>query len=331
MYFCACKHDLTLVPLLQIRADESLGTQNWQRCVTHEGNIEGVYGLSATGIPCPNLQHSLYDVLPIDRNGHCLFLCFVDILRNRNVPDAPQTQKSMRKAIADFFDQQPHRGKIQYEEGLYPCDENIRTNGYGGTTEIMAFASLYKLSVQIHSPETNATPQFVSFGPSNAACEMLLQTLGWHGSNRAPSADHWQRLKYSHSQSSSESPPRPDRKYDKYYSIMSKMGGYAPYHIENFDELGRGLVADEVIRKGDPCGLYEGLRVDRFGRVLFCPPFLSELFARFPQIDRQRTGAAFQQSHTARLRVHQGNMQQMMLCRYVLIVTCNACFRLSVD
>jgi hypothetical protein len=176
------------VPLLQDRADANLQSQNWRRGISYEGN-EGI-GLT----PCPNLEHAQYDVLPVQRNGHCLFLCFVDILRERSVAGAPGTHQAMRKVVADYFDD--HQGKIFYQGMYLPCDENIRTNGYGGVTEILAFAAIYNLSMEVHSPETPPYVQHFSFRPHGAAPELLLQTLGWDDSGRrAGCGDHWQRLR----------------------------------------------------------------------------------------------------------------------------------------
>jgi hypothetical protein len=36
----------------------------------------------------------------------------------------------------------------------FPPDLDIRNNGYGGTSEILAFVSKYNVSVEIHAPET---------------------------------------------------------------------------------------------------------------------------------------------------------------------------------
>ena len=144
------------------------------------------------------MEHEQYDVLHIERNGHCLFLCFVEILRARRVEGAPSAQQEMRNDIADYFDDQG--GTIWYqadmsEGALLPPDENIRTNGYGGFTEIIAFAAKYGLSVEVHSPETPPYVQLISYGLPGDAPELLLQTLGWDGRTAASVGDHWQRLR----------------------------------------------------------------------------------------------------------------------------------------
>jgi hypothetical protein len=144
-------------------------------------------------LPCPNLEHDDFDVLPAERNGHCLFICFVNILRERGVEGAPANYQAMRRAIADYFDE--HSGKVLYQEEEYPCDDEIRTNGYGGLTEIMAFAMMYNISIEIHSPETTENVQPITCGSSNSP-ELLLHTLGWEDAGRrAAAGDHWQRLR----------------------------------------------------------------------------------------------------------------------------------------
>jgi hypothetical protein len=207
------------VPLLQDRADASLQSQNWRRGISYEGSKE--IGLT----PCPNLEHAQYDVLPIQRNGHCLFLCFVDILRQRGVAGAPDTHQAMRNAIADYFDH--HQGTISYQGADLPCDDDIRTSGYGGVTEILAFAAMHNLSVEVHSPETPPYVQNFSGGPPDAAPELLLQTLGWNESgSRSGAGDHWQRLRKK-AAPPPPPPPRPelseeDRKVDQHYFVPSQ-------------------------------------------------------------------------------------------------------------
>lgn len=174
--------------LLQDRADSHIRGRNWRRCTTHE-RFQDI-GM----MPCPNLEHDDFDVLPAERNGHCLFLCFVDILRERGVAGSPDTHQAMRSAIADYFDQ--HGGMVSYQGVQYPCDEEIRTNGYGSVTEALAFATMYKVSIEIHSPETPEYVQMFTCGISEAAPELLLQTLGWQDDgSRAAAGDHWQRLR----------------------------------------------------------------------------------------------------------------------------------------
>lgn len=172
--------ELTCASFSQVRADFYIRDQNWQRCISNEGNFQ-----------CSNLRHPHYEVLPIQRNGHCLFICFVEILRERNVSGAPVTQQAMRCAIADYFDN--HGGAVTYREVRYPPDEAIRTNGYGGLTEIIAFVTMYNISVEVHAPETNYVQRF---GSPGAVPELLLQTLGWDDDGRrAIAGDHWQRLR----------------------------------------------------------------------------------------------------------------------------------------
>ncbi len=112
---------------------------------------------------------------------------------------APSTQQEMRNDIAEFFDAQG--GAIWYQADMlegawFPPDENIRTNGYGGFTEIIAFAAKYGLSVGVHSPEMPPYVQLISYGRHGDAPELLLQTLGWQDDGRrAAAGDHWQRLR----------------------------------------------------------------------------------------------------------------------------------------
>ena len=144
-------------------------------------------------MPCANLEHDEYDVVAAERNGHCLFQCFVGILRQRNVA-GPATHQAMRGVIADYFEQ--HDGMVAYGGAQYPCDEAIRTNGYGGVTEVIAFARKYSISIEIHSPETSECVQELLCGGAEATPELLLQTLAWQDDgSRAPAGDHWQRLR----------------------------------------------------------------------------------------------------------------------------------------
>jgi len=93
----------------------------------------------------------------------------------------------LRGAIADYFDQ--HGGTV-----TYPCDEAIRTNGYGGITEVMAFAVMHNISMELHCPETDDVSHISCRGSDGA--ELLLQTLAWQDDGRSAAAgDHWQRLK----------------------------------------------------------------------------------------------------------------------------------------
>ena len=173
--------------MLQVQADTHLQSQNWRRCASHEGSTDA--GLT----PCANLEHARYNVLPIPRNEHCLFTCFVEILRQHDVQHMPETQETMREAIAGHFDRQG--GAVAHEGAQYPCDDAARTSGYGGVAEVLAFASMYKVSIEIHSPETFPFVQKFSCGSTDAEPELLLHTLGWNDDgSRSPSGDHWQRL-----------------------------------------------------------------------------------------------------------------------------------------
>ena len=72
-----------------------------------EGNRE-IWGLT----PNSNLEYDDYDVLLTERNGQCLFLCFVEILRERHVAGRLDTYQAMRGAVADYFEQ--HGGTVTF-------------------------------------------------------------------------------------------------------------------------------------------------------------------------------------------------------------------------
>jgi len=132
----------------------------------------------------------------------------------------------MRTAIVDYFDS--HQGTIMYQGANFPPDADIRNTGYGGLTEIMAFAAMFHLSVEVHFPETHPFVQHISYRPpGDAPDELLLQTLGWNDSgSRAVAGDHWQRLRKKAAPPPPPPPPpelsEEDRKVDQHYFVPSQ-------------------------------------------------------------------------------------------------------------
>jgi len=118
----------------------------------------------------------------------------VEILRERKVVGGADTHEAMRGAIADYFDQQG--GAVSYRGVQHACDHAIRSDGCGGVAEALAFATMYNVSLEIHSPETLEYMQELDCGSPEAAPELLLQMLAWQDDGSpAPTGDHWQRLR----------------------------------------------------------------------------------------------------------------------------------------
>ncbi len=143
--------------------------------------------------PRQKFEHSPYDVLPNQRNSHCLLNCFVEILRERNQAGRPDHYQSMRSAIADYFDQ--HGGSVAFGETIWPCNEEIRTNGIGGTAEVLAFAAMFTISIEVHFSETDEVQEFYCGGPESIP-ELLLHTSCWEDFETSALVDggHWQRI-----------------------------------------------------------------------------------------------------------------------------------------
>ena len=99
-------------------------------------------------------------------------------------------------------------------------------------------------------------------------------------------------------------PPQVAPKFQLHAALSSRLV-QVPFEVCECQEMGRGLKSLADFEIDDPIGPYDGVRVDRYGRIVFCRPHLRALFDRFPQIDRERNATVFQRSHAARLRIDQ--------------------------
>ena len=122
---------------MQDRAESNLSDQNCGGCTSKQ--VENSGGRNC----CPKLEHEPYDAPPNQNNNDCLFLCFADILRDRNKASRPESYQDIRNTIADFFDQ--HDGTVTAGETTWTCDEDLRTNGIGGVAEVFAFATIFAI------------------------------------------------------------------------------------------------------------------------------------------------------------------------------------------
>jgi hypothetical protein len=182
-------------------AEQLLASSAWRRCFVKENNHYQ-----------HNLEHDDYDVVFCQRDGDCLFHCFIAILVEcgrvnfKMNADPKANVLSMRGIIADFFTQ--NNNDISFEEFHFMCEsiESIRngTGGrkaYGGVSEIVAFGLKYDISMTVFAPETTA--EIITYNPGNIDqgfhSEMLLNTFGWRESGkkyvRNGGTDHWQRVK----------------------------------------------------------------------------------------------------------------------------------------
>jgi hypothetical protein len=178
-------------------ADDNLQKQNWKRCKKLEGNDPDEKD---------TLEHcqGQYDVLPVPRDGHCLFHCFIQILEERLV-EGPRTVDDMRRAIGEHVDQM---GGLVYAPNtprVRSAEYDPRKGDYGQMEDILAFAEKYKIPIVVHTPEINQAPQLLDYERSGAPPELLLYTQSWQNGFRTYAGDHWQRLREKSSSSSPSS------------------------------------------------------------------------------------------------------------------------------
>jgi hypothetical protein len=141
------------------------------------------------------------DVLPNQNNDHCLFLCFADILRERNQASRPESYQAIRNIVADFFDQ--HDGTVTAGETTWTCDENLRTNGIGGVAEVFAFATIFAISIEVRSSYTDKVHEF-RCGTSESSIEMLFHTMSRQDHENMYDGGHWCRMNAAGSQTSAK-------------------------------------------------------------------------------------------------------------------------------
>ena len=183
-------------------ADGYLAASDWRRCQRKEKNFLH-----------PSLEHDGYEVLSTDRDGDCLFHCFIEILTERQLVDFSPSKKEnvaqMRSIIVNGFVQVQNElschilgGDRKAFQGSFECSNLIAMRSgkggrlaYGGEAEIAMFGVLYGIAVRVFAPET-MNGEFVA---NIDLCpeEVFLLTLGWNGKKRSPGTDHWQRVKHS--------------------------------------------------------------------------------------------------------------------------------------
>ena len=173
-------------------ADGILSASGWRRCSTREAE-----GLHLND----NLEHDEYEVLFCARDGHCLFHCFVAILAQHGKPK--EDVSSLRNSMAEFFTKKENNVMCAVtgmaEEISFQCEsiKKLRSNMYGGISEIVAFGVMYDLAVTVFAPENQNNP--ITYNPGNIDAEfpeeILLNTLGWKDDIRNAGSDHWQRVK----------------------------------------------------------------------------------------------------------------------------------------
>ena len=170
---------------MQDRAESNLSDQNCGGCTSKQ--IENSGGRNY----CPKLEHEPYDAPPNQNNNHCLFLCFADILRERNKASRPESYQDIRNTIADFFDQ--HDGTVTAGETTWTCDEDLRTNGIGGVAEVFAFATIFAISIEVRSSDTHKVHEF-RCGTSDSSIELLFYTKSWQDHENMYNGGHWCRM-----------------------------------------------------------------------------------------------------------------------------------------
>jgi hypothetical protein len=175
-----------LTSVLQAQTNVNIRHKKWQKFASNQCNSE------ASDILYSNSEQAFYDVLPNEWNSHCLFVCFVEILHERNQTDLPDSVQTIRTILADYFDQ--IGGFVAVEGVNLPCHQSIRTDGAGSVAEVFAFASLYKVSIEVCTLETNEVQVFYRSSPE-VVPELLLHTRRRQDAATSADGDRWQRLK----------------------------------------------------------------------------------------------------------------------------------------
>ena len=187
-------------------ADALVAASGWRRCQTMEKNFRNL-----------NLERDGYEVLFTDRDGDCLFHCFIAILMERQLVNFSSSKKENVAMMRDII----VKGFVQVKNELtcdllgadgtpfdmtFECQNLISMRSgkggreaYGGEAEIAMFGKLYNIAVKVFAPETLNGESLTNMGNMDEEFpeEMFLLTLGWRGKQRAPATDHWQRVKHS--------------------------------------------------------------------------------------------------------------------------------------
>ena len=205
-------------------ADSLLLKDNWRRCISFEAGV-GNCGADGDGY-CSSLVHDQYEVIPIKRDGNCLFHCFWSILEERAPELLPHDIQSLRGVIADYFDE--HNNDLCNDDGVpFRCEsiDAIRAGAdatgqllhFGGLPEAFAFSKVYSISIAVLCPEVMIGVTTFNLGTPP---EFLLQTFGWENEDRVRGADHWQRLRQRREQPGSSQ------------SISDIPGGVLPFPLD---------------------------------------------------------------------------------------------------
>jgi hypothetical protein len=338
-------------------ADHLLAASGWGRCLTMENNFQN-----------PNLEHDDYLVQFVDRDGDCLFHCFVAILVERKIvkfqhEDPKKNISEMRHIIADFFTRNKNivTCSVCDMKVSFQCDniQSIREgvggrSTYGGIDEIVAFGVLYNLAMTVFSPENQ---QPVTYNTHNCDSqfpeEVLLNTLGWSDSNRHAGCDHWQRCcKKSGVQSSPV--PVDNRDFSRYHDLSARILTWkTEYDVCMFSEKeGRGLLNYVAIDDGNPVHRYGGDRVfynigqgpksfvykgdhnpqkQRNGEVKFRPAQVARLFAKYPQLDRSKNdNISFHPTHAVQLGTHHPKHWKVTVCATAFMLIIDYLFRFRI-
>jgi hypothetical protein len=176
----------------KIHADDLLAQNGFTRCTRLEN-----------GTHTWSVQHPNWVLRYVPKDGHCLWHCFLGILQDRLPDSGIDNQRKLRQVVAEYFDS--HQNCLQLDGSDWSCEslQAVRTGqdksgkclNYGGLSECVAFSLRFKISLEIHAPETMQGPFMIGGGgATDCAPEVLIQTLGWRGNRRSVASDHWQRM-----------------------------------------------------------------------------------------------------------------------------------------
>ena len=174
--------------ILKHNADQLLCSNGFSRTVHLEKKHRNA------NVDCPDWM-----IIHSPRDGHCLWHCLLSILHERYPNSVIQNQNQLREAVVSFYES--HGNVLHVGDLTFVCEhpDAIRTardkSGmclhYGGLPEAVGFALKFKISLEVHAPETFLGPFNI---PAGGASEAIIQTLGWHGVCRRHGIDHWQRM-----------------------------------------------------------------------------------------------------------------------------------------
>jgi ubiquitin C-terminal hydrolase len=196
-------------------ADVFLVKSGWRRCFALEN-----------GHSTPSLEHDDFRVLHVERDGDCLFNCFIAILVERRLVDfashedpkqnaecIKENVATMRDIIVKGFNENENKLKCtmvnsagERIEGVPFSCENLSAicsgkggrGACGGANEIVCFALLYGLTVTVFAPESQTGHYTINPCDKGreSGNEMLLNMLGWHNEEQNEDTSHWQRVKH---------------------------------------------------------------------------------------------------------------------------------------